>query len=86
MPNNTIKRTPQQKSENFVSKGLTREQAIQKVNEFFDAQQGAPTVDASWDVKVEVYQGVKIQLRELKLVSVVLQSNQGLNQLNSPVA
>ena len=54
------------------------------MNEFFDSHKGAPTVDAQWDVKVEVFQGLKVQIRELKLMSVAIESTHGLNALKDP--
>ena len=66
---------------------MTREEALQKVNAFFDAHQGAPTVDANWNVKIEVFEGVKVEIKELKLVAVSIESKQGLGalKLSSPV-
>ena len=68
------RKSPVRNSECLNGKGLTREEALKKVNAFFDAHQGAPTVDAHWDVKVEVFEGIQVEIKELKLVSVSIES------------
>ena len=60
----TVKATDIQEED--VGEGLSKDQAIEKVQEFYDSAHVSKFEDAKWQVKVEGFQGLKAQIEELK--------------------
>ena len=60
--------------EEDVGEGLSKDQAIEKVNEFYDSEHISKFEDAKWQVKVEGFTGLKQQIEELKPDSVMVEA------------
>ena len=60
----TVKATDIQEED--VGEGLSKDQAIEKVSDFYDGEHVSKFEDSKWQVKVEGFQGLKAQIEELK--------------------
>ena len=53
---------------------MSKDQAIEKVSEFYDAEHIGKFEDAKWQVKVEGFQGLKQQIEELTPDSLMVEA------------